>query len=70
MPKKKQTTRAGTSATKLRATALTKRIEQWSEANGDDARAETMQVLLARGSRAKKRKPQRTKTQVASALGE
>jgi hypothetical protein len=48
---------------------LTKRIEQWSEANGYDARAETMHMLLARGSRAKKRKPQRTKTQVA-ALGE
>jgi hypothetical protein len=63
MPKKKQTTRAGTSATKLRATAaLTKRIEQWSEANDNDARAETMHVLLARGSRAKKRKMQRTKT--------
>jgi hypothetical protein len=29
---------------------------KWSEANGDDARAETMQVLLARGSYAKKAK--------------
>jgi hypothetical protein len=63
MPKKKQATRAGTSATKLQATAaLTKRIEQWSRANDDDARAETMHVLLARGSHAEKRKPQRTKT--------
>ena len=63
MPKKKQTTRAGTSATKIRmSTTLTKRIEQWSEANDNDARAETMHVLLARGSRAKKRKPQSTKT--------
>jgi hypothetical protein len=45
MPKKKQTTRAGTSATKLRATAeLTKRIEQWSRAIGKA----TSEVVAAR----------------------
>jgi hypothetical protein len=63
MPKKKQTTRAGTSATKIRmSTTLTKRIEQWSEANDNDAHAETMRLLLGRSLRPKKRKPQRTKT--------
>jgi hypothetical protein len=52
MPKKKkQTTRAGISATKIRtAAALTKRIEQWSEANGNDAHAETTRQLLGRVS--------------------
>jgi hypothetical protein len=34
---------------------LTKRIEHWSRANGDDARTEAMQQLLARGFRSKKR---------------
>jgi hypothetical protein len=61
--KKKQTTRAGKPPTKIRTTAaLTKRIEQWSEANDNDAHAETMRQLLGRGPRLKKRKPQRTKT--------
>jgi hypothetical protein len=62
MPKKKQTTGAGTSTTKIRTTAaVTKRIEQWSKANGDDARSESMLQLLARGFRPAKRKVQRTK---------
>jgi hypothetical protein len=34
---------------------LTKRIEQWSKANGNDACSETMHQLLARGFRSKKR---------------
>jgi hypothetical protein len=63
MPKKKQTTRAGTSATKIRTTAaLTKRIEQWSAANSDDAHAETMRQLLSRSLRLREPKAQRTKT--------
>jgi hypothetical protein len=41
--KKKQTIRAGKPPTEL-----TKRIEQWSEANGNDAHAETMLHLLGR----------------------
>ena len=34
---------------------LTKRIEQWSMANGNDACSETRHQLLARGFRLKKR---------------
>jgi hypothetical protein len=34
---------------------LTKRIEQWSKANGNDACSETMHQLLARAVRSKKR---------------
>jgi hypothetical protein len=46
--KKKQTIRAGKPPIKIRATAaLPKRIEQWSRANGDDARAEALHQLLA-----------------------
>jgi hypothetical protein len=45
MPKKKQTTGAGTSATQIRlSAALTKRIEQWSRAIGKA----TSEVVAAR----------------------
>ena len=61
--KKKQTIRAGKPPTKFRTTAeLTKRIEQWSEANGNDAYAETMRRLLGRSLRPRKRKVESTKT--------
>jgi hypothetical protein len=63
MPKKKkQTMRAGKPSTKMRTTAaLTNRIEQWSEANGNDAHTETMRQLLGRSLPVRKRGAQRTK---------
>ena len=56
MAKKKSTTASeAPRGTRLTA-ALTKRIEHWANANGDDAHSETMHQLLARGLRASKRK--------------
>jgi hypothetical protein len=66
MAKKKPTT-AGKPGRGIRLTAaLTKRIEQWSRANGDDSRAEALHQLLARSSPLKKRKVQRTMVCICS----
>jgi metal-responsive CopG/Arc/MetJ family transcriptional regulator len=34
---------------------LTKRIDQWTKANGEDSRSEALRQLLVRGFRSKKR---------------
>jgi hypothetical protein len=53
---------ARTSTTTIKVSrALTTRIKQWSKANGDDAHAEALQVLLTRGFQPGKPKMQRTK---------